>query len=326
MIPPAQFELSNKSTDIPQTASQTTYISPQPQSNSINNHNIINNLSNYFQDILTGKRKFSVFLIGILLGIITSIGPSYALIRYGIPFISDLDQKVSVAIDEVLPEELEIKIQSGIASTNITEPYYLTISQSVLIEILQFKKTADSKKPQSKIRLLVIDTGGNVEDFERHQSLSMLTSKSLVYYSDDDIKIQPLSSIPDTTINKKIIKEKINEFNKNGRVINFIKIIFFVAPIFIATGFLIYFLIEILTGTFLVWLINKILKTNISFGKLFGLTSALYSIPAFLLIIVKSFPYISLFYGWIYTALDVMVLAFAYFIISIYKENLSKNQ
>lgn len=283
---------------------------------------------NFFFDIIRGNRKFHVFLTGIVLGIIFSIQPAYQFYKAGGPYLRDLDKRTMAAVDEVFPDELEVKIKNGIASTNVQEPYHLTISQSTLEDLTDFKDRYNTspleQRPQAKLRLLTLNTKGKVEDFEQFQSGYMLTAKNLVYHGDGAVGLRSLSNAPDTVITKKIIKDKINEINAGNRILTLLNVLLYGSPVLLTLAYSISFFFEILVGALMGLLISKILKADITFKSLLPLVASLYAVPSLILIVIKWLPYVRLFYTWAYTFFDVVVLSLLYIIIFQYKKGASE--
>ena len=313
--------------NIPTSQSLPPVSPPQPvqpmpaiQQNETEAHSssLLSKLYNYANSVVVGKRNIRVLLIFFLISFIATIVPTYKLIRVGYPFITNLETTMKAAVDEVFPEELEITLKNGKASTNVVEPYYITISEKTLNNI--FHQEISENIPVSKSRILTIDTSANAEDFDRYQSYALLTKNSLVYYNDDTISIQSLSTYPDMTITKSFILDKINELNEDNRIVNFLTIALFIAPLFFLIGYFIYYTVELLIGTFLAWIINKILNTSIKFSRLFKLVGLMYIITSLTLLIVSFLPTITMFYFWLYTALDVFILSAIYVFLKIYKK------
>lgn len=277
-----------------------------------------NKIYQYFYGLLGGLRRFRVFLVCLGLAVVASVYPVYKIFTVALPFVRNLDRRVLVIVDEIFPEELEIVIKNGRASTNVTEPYFLTISQSALQNFLQIDE--GENRPQAKLRLLTINTSGKAEDFERYQSAAMLTSTSLVHYSDEDVQIQSLSNFPDMVISKENIIRGINEWSENIKVTGLLQTILYFSPIFIVFFLWLRHLGEIFGGTIIVWIMNKIHLTQIPFGRLFSFTGSLYVLPALLLILIKLTPGVNLFYGWFATGLNILWLTIAYLFIKKYKE------
>lgn len=268
---------------------------------------------NYFQKILIGEKKFRVFLIGLLIGIITSIYPSYRIISYGLPFINNLEEKVREVVDEVFPDELEIVIENGRAQTNVTEPFHLTISQSTLENLFNQEHSQD--QPISRVRILTLNTSGKIEDYEQYQSLAMLTSQNLVYYNDEGIQVNSLSSVPDMQVDKQFLYEKISEYNRDQKLVNLFRAIIYLTPFLIIIGVSLLFVVEVLFGAFLIWIINKVMKAELKFTNIYGLTGSLVFIPYLLLMNIIMIPFLQPYYMWLNTFFDVVILSLGYVLI-----------
>lgn len=271
----------------------------------------------YFHDIYSGERKFKSILAALGLAILSSIYPAYKIISVGLPFIENLDQRVMSTIDEVFPEDLEIKIQDGEASTNVTEPYFLTISQSTLNELANMQESAS--QPHSKIRLLTINTGGRVEDFERYQSLAMLTGSTFVYYDEGEITIRSLNTAPDMTVSKEVIVSKINEINKGNRILSLIRTFLFLSPLITILGLWIWHLLEIFLGALIVLIITRIHQLKISFKQMFAFSGAIYFLPAIVLMLIRLLPGVNSYYFWFKTVTDIFLIVVTYLFILRYK-------
>ena len=132
--------------------------------------NFVKNLFSvkYYTDILTGHSHFKPILAAIFLATILTIKPSIFIFKDMYPVVQNLEKKTLALVDEIYPQELEIKIASGQVSTNVTEPYYVTVRQETLEGLLSLKH--EDQNTKSKIRLLAIDTKGKADEFERYQS------------------------------------------------------------------------------------------------------------------------------------------------------------
>jgi hypothetical protein len=170
------------------------------------------------------------------------------------------------------------------------------------------------------VRLLTINTKGNIEDFERYQTYAMLTSSNLVYYGDEGIQIQSLRNAPNMVVTKKVILEKVDELNNENKITDILKIIIYLSPLLVILGLFSLFLLEFLLGAVIIWFITKIHQTKISFSRLFKFSAAIYSLPALILIFVNLIPGYELFYSWFNTGLDILVISVAYVFLIRYKE------
>jgi hypothetical protein len=144
----------------------------------------------YYADILEAPFSFSLkyFLVFSLLAaiVVTAVTalPMYAPVT---TFMSEIPGRVAGAF----PDELELTIRNGELSTNVKEPYAIPVSAVTGL--------GDSEQVKN---LIVIDTGGKVDDFYRYDTLALATKKFLVYYDSDELKLSPVGDIGDAVITK----------------------------------------------------------------------------------------------------------------------------
>jgi hypothetical protein len=161
------------------------------------------------------------------------------------------------------PSELEITLTGGKASVNVEEPYFLGMPK---------------KWEGAYQNILVIDTKNSfsVEKFVEYNTACLLTETSLVCYDNKDIKITPLKSAPDITINKDKILSLVGRFKSFAWVIYPALIIAVFCGIFSAYSFrLVYLLIFAL----LVLLIAKIKKMDLGYKKSYQIGLHLLTLP-----------------------------------------------
>lgn len=271
--------------------------------------NLLKNLFslNYYTNILSGTQKFRPFLAAFFLALIVSIRPSIFIIKDVYPIVQNLEKKVMDLVDEIVPQELEVKIKNGFASSNVTEPYYLTVREETLESLLSLKK--DKQISKSKVRLLAIDTKGKAEEFERYQSLALLTQTSIVYYQDGKTNIQSLRGIQDLTINRELIKSKISEYKIIGKLTT--SVVLASPLILIIFGFIgqifKFFLIALL-----VYLMVRINQLKVGFKNVFPYTAATVFIVMLLANIVSFIPMVASNFFAIEAILTMVILGLAY--------------
>lgn len=275
--------------------------------------------SNYFDGIVREKRKFKTFLVLLALAIITGFKPVYAIVRYGLPLLDNLERKVINLVEEVIPPELEVKIEKGQASSNVTEPYYLTTSYATLSDFVLVKQ--DEKASQVPVRLLTIDTKGSAEDFEKYQSLTLLTSKGLVYFSDNRIQIIPLSDVPDATITQETVKEIISGANRDNKLVDTLKLLVYISPVLIILINTILLFSRVSFISAILWVVSKIMKINVRFGILIKLSTAIYAVPYLLIAMTKSFLPVGPLRFWLPMVLNISVLVFGFITLRMHKKN-----
>jgi hypothetical protein len=271
----------------------------------------------YYQQVLNGRRRVRTFLILFLAALLSTVKPAYSFLKVAWPVVSDFSSKVKLVITEAFPEELEVKIKAGQASVNVPEPYYINASKEILNTFLP---SQDDQKPVSQIRLLVIDTASRAEDFERYQSLALLTKSSLVYYEDGSVRIRSLRSIGDLTINQKELFAKFADLNQNNRIETLLKIILVTSPLMILVGLFFEVLLNVFVLSFLFWLMVKIRQTGPTFRRGFVFTAAL-AFPFLLIIKITRFFLSPLLVNQLKILATMAILGLAYTFLNYYQKD-----
>lgn len=98
-------------------------------------------------------------------------------------------------IINLYPDELEIKVVNGIATSNVAEPYFIKNSLT--------KENFDN--------LIVINTkqeSFSIDDLNKYKTISLLIKDSFIFQNKDgQIKIQPIEPNTNFTLNKKIVED-----------------------------------------------------------------------------------------------------------------------
>ncbi len=264
----------------------------------------------FYTAILSGNQRYRAFIATLVLALVLSIKPSFFIFKDVYPVVQNLENKILTVVDEVYPQELEIKIKNGQASTNVTEPYYISIRQETLENLFSLKEGDENTK--SKVRLLAIDTKGKADEFERYQSLALLTESSIVYYNDEKVNIYPLREIGDLTINKDFIKSKIKEINKDNVIGNMINIGVLISPLLVILGIFIFQLIMFLLLTLAVYLMVKINQIQTGFKNTFRYTVAIAFIATFIWNLILFIPFFAKNILAAESILTIIILGVAY--------------
>jgi len=162
-------------------------------------------------------------------------------------------------IDTLYPQELVVKIQNGEVSTNVSEPY--------IISLFDFKRIFDEMrvlgaKTPDLVNLLVIDTKASVDDFTRLQTYALLTKDKFIVYDDKGgYRVYPLTDVSNVVIDKDLamqITSAVKPFFK------------WVTPLAIIGIFILLFAFipsEVMTylifGAFVLWIAGKMLSYQI---------------------------------------------------------------
>lgn len=253
--------------------------------------------------------------------------PTVAVVRFGYPIATNIFPAASKFVDSLYPQELEITVKGGLVSTNVTEPYYLSVKAGQVRELLvslRIPVSAEIEKSRvSSFRALAIDTKGKAENFEQYQAAALVTESSVVYYNDGKINIFPLREVKDITINKHFLEQKIEEIFKDGGLANLLRILVIIAPIFMFIGG---FLGQLLTFTvlsLLTWIIIRIHRTPVTFGRRFRLLANLYLLPELVVIGLGFIPDIKVFLPGLYLAPEIIVMGLFYWCVRRFSDDSS---
>lgn len=273
----------------------------------------------YYTAILMGAQNYRAILAALFLALLLTIQPSFFIFKNVLPVVQNAESKVTTLVNEVYPEELEIKIKNGRASTNVTEPYYVSIRQETLENLFNFQQSDQNTK--SKIRLLAIDTKGKADDFERYQSMALLTESSLIYYNDNNINIYSLQKIQDLTINKTTIETKIKEVNKDNIIGKLLVAVLFLSPALIVLGLFLLHLLSFLLLSIAVYFMVRINQLPFGFKNTFRYTSAIAFLATLIWNLLLFIPFITSRIITAQSLLTIIILGLAYIGIKQKNEN-----
>lgn len=268
-----------------------------------------------YLDILLGNRTFPVFTTLFILAACFSIMPAITISTQIYPIIKNIENNVNTIIDEVLPEKAEIKISHGILTTNLIEPYYLTINKSTLDTILPSLKNQTSS---SKIRLITIDTKAKPEDFERYQSFILLTETQYITYTDGKPDIKPLKNVGDRTFTRTSVKTTVNDFLQKYHVLTILNYLYFVNPLLLilVAGSAIF--MNLLISALIIKILVNIYDVKTRYWNIVRFTSAISVVPFLLMALFGrtfSMTGLSINLSISDSFTNVLILWFAYLII-----------
>lgn len=237
----------------------------------------------YYHAILVGGGGLHPLVIAFLLAFLSSIVPSFEMIRYGYPVARNFSAAIDTFANRFVPDDLEVTIKDGVASTNVREPYVVSLKASDLQEALstlQIPVPRDLQKPRvSATRLLVIDTKANAEHFEQYQAAALLTANTLVYFSEGEMKLVSLRETPNLTINKAFIQDKVKILTGNQTLMSLVVMGVFLLPVFLLVGGIILNIVFFVFLTLAVWGMAKILSVPSPYRRLYRVTTNLSLIP-----------------------------------------------
>lgn len=216
-----------------------------------------------WRDILEGKRRY-VWWWGVgllaLLALFLSLRPMYLVFWYGWDWVSHWDTRVVRLAELVLPGELEIYIENGRLSTNVSEPYFVTVSEGELMRALG----VEGEFGESKLRLVTIDTHATKSDFAKYQSLSMVTDSTIYYYDENEGVIErSLGDFDAEVISQAVLLEKVEELREDWNLSWWLWLGLCLAPMVIFVGMVLGVLVYAAWLTLIVWVMMRLLGVRV---------------------------------------------------------------
>jgi len=248
----------------------------------------------FYRELLTKPFSYSLkyfLLFSLLIALVATIYLSIS----ALPEINTFLKGAGSAVLGYFPDELEVVIKDGMASTNVSEPYFLKIP----IELPKSLDIDMDVRDYGIENLLVIDTRfdeATLEDFQGYKTILLLSRKTIMSYDEKQVVIQPLTDIPDFKIDKGVISSLLSKITPYFR---------FVIPLFIISVFVGYFsftfsakMFYLFFGVLLIWIAAKILKVSIGYKKAYQLglhlltASILYEIIFGLILKISGIPFL----------------------------------
>jgi hypothetical protein len=250
---------------------------------------------------------FWLFVIGLLI----KIAMFSVAIMVAAPVVKKQLPAVKTQIKNAYPENLVIDIKNGEATTNVTEPYVISLRQVV-------PQLAGEGNPM----LLVIDTQGSVEKYPTHNALFLLTKNSVAYPSrnnsnSNSYEVFPLSEIKEpVTIDKplydKIITQVLPFVDKVPQFMyTFAVIALVLFPFLGSFSMLLGVMIYLLIMSIILLIASKVMKRGFTYRSLFKASMYGLTVPLVLTYVVDflrlQIPYLYnlAFLGWMICVLTL---------------------
>lgn len=158
----------------------------------------------YYKDILATPIQFSLKFFFFFFFLSAIIATTFITVRFILP-INKLIIRLPELAQTLYPPELEIIIHNGKASTNTQEPYYIPL-EKVERSFEQWQQNALGAYTEKRNNVLVIDTYGSLDDFQKYNTYALLTKTSLTLMKNNgSFQTIPLTNIQNLVINQKKI-------------------------------------------------------------------------------------------------------------------------
>lgn len=221
----------------------------------------------YYSEILNKPFSYSLryFLsLMVLFAVIATIVFSFSILPKVNKFVNEGVPKIL----NYYPDNLEVAVKAGKVSTNVPEPYFIKLPA-------EFKdgNQGTGTRPAAKDmeNLLVIDTKTpiTIDLFNSYKTAAVLGYDSFAYDDNGAIKIQSL----DQSLNGVVTKAKFSDML--NKVMPYLKILSFVLLpivfIFSFMGFALGYLLYLIFGALVIWIMAKVMKKDLGYGKSYQL-------------------------------------------------------
>ena len=238
----------------------------------------------YYQGLINRPFSYSVkyvfsftFILALLLMVEFSI--------FSLPqFMSGLNE-LGPSVVNSYPDELQVVVKNGMASTNVKEPYYVKNFDSLKeAEVGIYENTPKN--------FIVIDTKSkaSIEDLQKHDTLFLITETHFMYQEESGkVTAQSLADIPDVVINKVSVSQFVDEYSPYLKI--FIPVIYISILIFVYI-YVLFNLVYLLFVALLIWFVASLKKIKLGYKKSYQISIHLMTLPALIILLLPStFPF-----------------------------------
>lgn len=197
---------------------------------------------------LKGALGYFVLLILLLTAVQTSTVAK--------PLLADASDNILDMVSKVVsqyPDELEIIVKNGTASTNVEEPYFVTLPNSAGSDIKN---------------LIVIDTMTpySASGFNNYQALVWLTKDSLFWKEHNSFQVRSivLSQLGDFKLNKQTLGNMVDQLSPWIKFIGPLLFVFAILGFFMLYSFR---LVYLLLLALLIWLLSIIFHWSLNYSS-----------------------------------------------------------
>ena len=167
------------------------------------------------------------------------------------------------------PKNLVVTVKDGVVKTNVKEPYFIDFPAS--------------EKNRAGTHFIAIDTKAVIANYASYNSAILVTKNSIVYKDDGNaLKVEPVDKTYNFVINQSKYDSLVKKFSPYidyvpTIIIVFVTLFFLTWPFIGAAFLLIGKLILVLIIAFLLFIVSRVLKKNLTYSQmykmsLFGLT------------------------------------------------------
>lgn len=260
----------------------------------------------YYKDVVATSDSFT-FKYLILLSFLTFVLMSAlvgtrAVVSLNLEYQTFKEQDGLAAIKDIYPENFEIKAKQGEISVNVEEPLIISMQDlQRTLESLGAQSEGDISTESPYTNLLVFYSKGTEKDFEMFDTVAMITSTK-VYMADENNGLQVTNISEFITKDFVVTKAMYESFIDQATdfVVNSL-------PVLIIVGIALFYLFNFAVITpismfflgLMLFIVSSITKKELSFMQNFKIAVHTATLPFLLNIVVSAF-FISVFPGWVF--------------------------
>lgn len=227
----------------------------------------------YYKKIASTKFSFSLkylffllFLISLGWGIFFSVKLAFYL-----PKVPEFIAQVKSVARGFYPAELVVVIKDGKLQTyNVSEPYFIDFPKELR---------------ETELHFITIDTKARFEDIKRYNTAVLVTGDTIFYVDDPGYKTLPISQIKnDLLLNRNVYDQFVD------RILPYLDYLSTAVYVLIITSLLIWpFLgaglaligqmVYLLFTSVILWIVARVLKKDLTYGKIYQLSMHALSLP-----------------------------------------------
>lgn len=248
----------------------------------------------FYRQLLEKRFSYSLkYFLGLAL-LITIVSSAI----FSISALAPINRFVASAGENIInfyPEELEVVINHGNVSTNVTEPFFISVPDS-------WRGSAESTIDN----VLVIDTTNDfsLDRFYQYRTAAWLTKDSLIFLKDSGIQIEPLNKIDNATINQAQVRSLVNRATPYLKFVTpFIFLITLLAILSSFVGKLMYVCLFAL----IVLIIGKIKNISLTYQKAYQIGLHAITLGLIVNLLPSGFPLLHI--PFLFTLLATIVVA-----------------
>lgn len=190
-------------------------------------------------------------------------------ILFALAVVPKITAFVNGSIDGIIthfPEELTIKIEKGVAKSNVKEPYEILVPVEIRNEV-----------PYDRFAVISTSKPITIDQFKQLNTLLLLTADSVYFKDARKIEIIPLSSVDSVTINKTNIEDWSGKISPILKLFIPISMLAVFLAVFVLSTIL--FFLYLFFVALLVWFAMHLKKNHIDYFQAFHLSLHLISFP-----------------------------------------------